>query len=98
MLTPTGPESPVQRKSAIHRLLERWRVRRERIKRLNAARSTNLPSDGPFPMGGGGIGGPQRHAEAPGQLARGSAGVGQRGVMLPTIASARASSSLSRAL
>lgn len=38
MLTPTGPDFPVQRKSAIGRLRERWRVYRERKARLNASR------------------------------------------------------------
>jgi len=38
MTTPTGPEMPGQRKSAISRLLDRWRKRRERIKRLNEDR------------------------------------------------------------
>ena len=47
MLTPTGPEWPVQQKSAIRRLLERWRARRERIKRLNAARSRKSDWPGP---------------------------------------------------
>ena len=53
MVTPTtGPESPVQRESAISRLLDIWRMRRERIKRLNEVRSRP-----PDPGGGrGGMG------------------------------------------
>jgi hypothetical protein len=51
MLTPpTGPELPVQPKSAISRLRERWRIRRERIKRLNAARYGNHPGFGVEPI------------------------------------------------
>jgi hypothetical protein len=52
MLTsPAGPEWPVQRRSAIRRLREKWRTRRERIKRLDAARNANPPTP---PMWGGG--------------------------------------------
>jgi hypothetical protein len=48
----TPPNSPnwleqQQRKSAISRLLDRWRQRRERIKRLNAARSSKSDWPGP---------------------------------------------------
>jgi hypothetical protein len=46
MLTPpTGPAWPVQRKPAIRRLREKWRIRRERKKRLNAARYANRRDD-----------------------------------------------------
>jgi hypothetical protein len=37
---PTGHEWPGQQKSAIRRLGEKWRVYRERKKRLNAARTS----------------------------------------------------------
>jgi hypothetical protein len=50
MLTPPTPPNWLeqqQRQSAIHRLLDRWRKRRERIKRLNAARSRKSDWPGP---------------------------------------------------
>jgi len=52
MLTPpTSPAGPEQPKSATRRLLDRWRIRRERIKRLNAARYAG-GSDHAAPYGG----------------------------------------------
>jgi hypothetical protein len=42
--SPTGFTPLAERKSAIRRLLEGWRERRERIKRLNAARFAKPPS------------------------------------------------------
>lgn len=49
----SGPTMPETKVSAMRRLRDRWRVRRERKRRLNAARYANpkFPSGGL--MGGG---------------------------------------------
>jgi hypothetical protein len=55
-MQPTSPAAPGQRQSAIRKLLEKWRVRRERIRRLNATRSAEPDRTirgGPPASGGG---------------------------------------------